>query len=340
MAGKYAKDQPQGFTNRIEKVAIVGASGQMGKHLTAALLNTGKHTVTAITRIDSNSKLPEGLKVARVDYSGEDDTALIDALRGQQALIITMSVMAPRDTIPKLISAAAKAGVPYILPNWFGHDAANKELCDDSMLSMARDAIRGQITSLGVSKYLQLVCNFWYEFSLGGGPDRYGFDFAKRKFIIFDDGNVPINTTTWPQCGRAIANALSLKELPEDEKDQSPTLSRFANGSIYISSFRLTQRDMFESVKRVTGTTDADWTITHENSEQRWKDGQADLRKGNWNSFTKQLYSRMFFNNGDGDYESRRGLDNDALGLPQEDLDAATARGIKMAENDEVPFAH
>jgi hypothetical protein len=24
MAGRYAKDQPQGFTNRIEKVAIVG----------------------------------------------------------------------------------------------------------------------------------------------------------------------------------------------------------------------------------------------------------------------------------------------------------------------------
>jgi hypothetical protein len=77
---------------------------------------------------------------------------------------------------------------------------------------------------------------------------------------LFDDGNVAINTSTWPQCGRAIANLLSLKELPDEETDWSPTLSQFRNGSIYISSFRLSQGDMFESVKRVTGTTDADWT--------------------------------------------------------------------------------
>jgi hypothetical protein len=37
-----------------------------------------------------------------------------------------MSVAAPSDTISKLVRAAAKAGVPYVLPNWFGRDAANK----------------------------------------------------------------------------------------------------------------------------------------------------------------------------------------------------------------------
>ena len=37
---------------------------------------------------------------------------------------------------------------------------------------------------------------------------------------------------------------------------------------------------MFESVKRVTKTTDADWTITHESSEQRWTDATALLVVG------------------------------------------------------------
>lgn len=284
--------------------------------------------------------MPEGIQIARVDYASDDDTVLVEVLRGQQVLLITMNVMAPPDTMIKLIRAAAKAGVPYIEPNWYGHDAANDSLCDDSLLTPNRDRVIAEITRLGVSSYLFLVCNFWYEFSLGGGPDRFGFDFHKRSLTIYDGGDVSINTSTWPQTCRAIAKLLSLKELPDDENDQSPTLSQFRNRSVYVSSFRLTQREMFESVKRVTKTTDADWTITQESVAQRFKEGQEGMKVHNWNVFTKMLYSRMFFANGDGDYESRRGLDNKLLGLPVEDLDEATAEGIRMAENNEVPFSH
>lgn len=312
----------------------------MGKPIAEHLLETGKHVVTVIARSSSTSKLPEGVQVARVDYGGDDEAALVEALRGQQVLIITMSVVAPSDTISKLVRAAAKAGVPYVLPNWFGHDAANHKLCNDSLFRQRRDGICAEIESLGISSYLLLVCNFWYEFSLGGGPDRYGFDFNKRSLLLFDDGNVAINTSTWPQCGRAIASLLSLKELPADETDQSPTLSQFRNGSVYISSFRLSQRDMFESVKRVTNTTDADWTITHQSAEQRWKDAQATLQQGNMKAYVKMIYSRMFFPNGDGDYQSSRGLHNDLLGLPVEDLDEFTAIGVRMGENGEVPQSH
>lgn len=296
--------------------------------------------MTAITRPGSASKLPEGASVVSVDYSGADDTALVEALRGQQALIITIAVSAPKGTINKLARAANKAGVPYVLPNWIGHDNANQALLDDSLLKAGRDSIVAEFKNMSGTSYLGLVCNFWYEFSLGGGADRYGFDFKKRSFIQFDDGNVAINTTTWPQCGRAVASLLSLKELPDDETDQSPTLSQFANRSVYISSFRLSQRDMFESVKRVTGTSDVDWTITHESAEQRWKDGRAEVEKGNFAAFPKQLYSRMFFPTSDGDYQSRRGLDNDILGLPVEDLDEYTAIAIRMGEDDELNKGH
>lgn len=318
------------------------AGGNIGSHLAEQLAATGKHVVTAISRPGSTSNLPEGVQVVRVDYSGDDIQPLVEALRGQQALIVTMAVSAPGDTISKLIRAAAKADVPYILPNWFGHDAANNSLCQDSFLVQMRDDIRSEIQSLGISSPLFLICNFWYEFSLGGGPDRYGFDFQNRSLVYLDDGNVAINTSTWPLCGRAVANLLSLKELPDDENDQSPTLSQFRKdgGLVYISSFRVSQREMFESVKRVTGTTDTDWTITHESSEQRWKDGMAEMTRGNMKAFTKMLYSRMFFPNGDGDYESRRDLHNEVLGLPTEDLDHFTRIGVRMGENNEVAQAH
>lgn len=159
----------------------------MGKHIAEHLLNTGKHGVTAIARPSSTSKLTEGVQVVRIDYSGDADAALVEALLGQQVLIVTIS---------KLVRAATKTGVSYILPNRFGHDATSDTLCNDSLLSHNRDSICAEIESLGISSYLLLLCNLWYEFSLGGGPDRYGFVFKTRSFVLFDDGNVGINTST------------------------------------------------------------------------------------------------------------------------------------------------
>jgi hypothetical protein len=313
------------------------AGGQMGKHITEALLSTDKHTITAITRPESANKLPSGVRVVRVNYTSEteeDTAALIDALRGQQVLLITMSHKA-LGTTTTLIHAAAKAGVPYILPNWYGHDANNKKLISDSMMTglLANAEL---IKELGVSSYFLLVCNFWYEFSLGGGPDRYGFDFTKRSMTFYDDGDVKINTSTWPQCGRAIVNLMSLKQVPDDEKDASPTISQFRDDCVYISSFRLSQRDMFESVKRVTGTVDEDWTIEKRDTTATYKEGLEQVKTGNHAGWMKMGYSRMFFPNGDGDYESGKGTHNDVLGLGVEDLDEATRIGICMGENKEV----
>lgn len=248
-----------------------------------------------------------------------------------------MAVTASRDAVSKLVRAAGKAGVPYVIPNWFGHDATNKKLCDDSMLSPADKGIHADIESLGVSANIRLVCNFWYEFSLCGGPDRFGFDFTKLSLILFDEGHVPFNVSTWSQCTRAVANLFSLKKLPEDQSDKPPTLSQFRSRPVCISSFRLSQLDMFETVKRVTSTADGDWTINYESSEERWKDGRAAIMNGNFEQCTKMLSSRMYFPNGGGDYEP---LDNKSLSLPAENLDEYTAIGIRMGENREVAQSH
>lgn len=307
----------------------------MGSHFTRALLATGKHRITAVTRPNSNSAIPAGVNVIKADYT--DHAALVSAFKGQQFLIITLAVFAPADTHANLVKAAGEAGVPYIMPNWYGGDPQNVEMWKAVHLPNSADGYRAQIEQAG-AKHIFLACSFWYEFSLGGGPDRYGFDFHKKSLVLFDEGEVRINTTTWPQCGRAVAALLSLKELPEDEHDRTTTLSQFANGTIYTSSFKINQKEMFESVKRVTGTQDEDWTITKEPSGPRYEGAVADMMKGNMSGFARQLYTRAFFPGSAGEYESVRGLANDVLGLPKEDLDEATKEAVRMAENNEVPY--
>lgn len=127
-----------------------------------------------------------------------------------------------------------------------------------------------------------------------------------------------------------MAALLSLKILPDDENDKSLTLSRFRNDYINISSFLVSQRDMLESIQRVTGTTSKDWTIEYQNHQERYESGVKMMKEGNRLGFARALYTRIFYPNGDGNYEARYGLVNDLLGLPKEDLDEATKAAVAL----------
>ncbi|KAK9238096.1 hypothetical protein V1525DRAFT_124043 [Lipomyces kononenkoae] len=330
MAQTYASNQPQGFENHIKNVAIVGAGGNVGKFITEALLKTGKHHVTAITREDGSNVLPAGVNIAKVNY--DDQSSLVAALQGQEVLVITMSVMAPPEQQNKLIEAAAAAGVPWILPNEFGGDPLNYEIGNDIFLGATKKKYRDYIEQLGKSSWIGIACGFWYEFSLGGGPERYGFDFKNRTLTLMDNGTIRTNTSTWPQCGRAVASLLSFKILPDNEDDASPCLANFKNKCVYISSFTIGQRDMLDSVLRVTATSLSDWKVTHTTAKERFQSGQEELRKGNMAGFGRLLYARNFFAESNGNFGATKGLHNDILGLPEEDLDEFTKIGIQMSE--------
>ncbi|KAK9234763.1 hypothetical protein V1525DRAFT_391124 [Lipomyces kononenkoae] len=88
-------------------------------------------------------------------------------------------------------------------------------------------------------------------------------------------------------------------------------VSTWLNKPAFISSFLLSQKDIFESWKRVTGDKEDDWTIE---------------------GFVQALYSRVFFPNGDGDFEHKYGLANSILGLLTEDLDEQTKNAKDMVD--------
>lgn len=315
-------------SNHISKVAIIGASGRIGKAFTEALLATGKHTVTALTRPSSTGDIPAGTNVVKVDY--EDEDAMVQALTGQQFLAITLGVQAAPDLHGKIVKAAGKAGVPYVMPNSYGTDSENKRLLEDHPFPLAAEYTKRaqEVTDAG-SAYIVLCCGFWYEWSLALPELWFGFTIKERKVTFFDDGLTKINTSTWDQCGRALAALLSLPI-----SGASPCVDDWKNKSVYMDSFRISQRDMLDSIHRVLGTTDTDWEIKYEGSLERYQRGLAELQAGNQMGLATAMYSRIFFPQGDGDYGSRNGLANERLGLPKEDLDVITKRAVDMAEDD------
>jgi hypothetical protein len=270
------------------------------------------------------------VEVKKVNY--DDPSSLIEALKGQEVLIITMGVTAPPEQQTKLIDAAAAANVPWVLPNEYGSDPTEVEMQKDNFLGERKAKYRDYIEKLGKSSWIGIICNFWYEFSLAGGSSRYGFDFKNRTVTFFDDGTTRINTSTWPQTGRAVAKLLSLKVFKDNVNDKSACLNDFRNKFVYVSSFNVSQKDMLHSVMRVTGTSLKDWKVDYEPVKERYKSGVEEFQKGNMLGFAKLLYSRLFFPDMSGNYEATKGLHNDILGLPKEDLDEYTKIAVGMAE--------
>ncbi|TVY36622.1 hypothetical protein LOCC1_G006622 [Lachnellula occidentalis] len=306
----------------LKNIAIIGAGGHIGKPFTNALLKTNKHNVTALTRAGSTSKIPAGVKVVEIDYDSEE--SMIAALKGQQFLVISLGVLVPEEVHGKVVRAAAKAGVAYIMPNVHGVDPRGEgephPILGTGFIRRIQD-----VEDTGVP-WIVLTTGFWYEWSLALGDNWYGIDINKKKAWFCDKGHSPQNTSTWSRCGEAFANLLSLPE-----SGASPSLAEYKNNSCYVDSFVVTQRKMLDSVQRATGTTDEDWEITCEPAEKRYKDGLAEMQTNPRRGFPKALYAHSWSKDGGREYTQK--LDNDKLGLKPEDLDAVTKKVVEKVQN-------
>lgn len=136
------------------------------------------------------------------------------------------------------------------------------------MLAEGRIKICEYIESKGL-KWISIGCGFWYEFSLSGTEAGFGFDFEKRTSTFFNDGITKITVTTWPQTALGLARVLALPL----NSTSGASISKYANSQVLVSSFAVSQRDMLDSIMRVTGRKESDWTITHENAKARFGRG-------------------------------------------------------------------
>jgi hypothetical protein len=215
------------------------------------------------------------------------------------------------------------------MPNVYSGDIYDEALRQEDLHSGGAYARCLEVQETGNSAYIALCCGFWFEWSLALGEACFGIDIKNRRVVFFDDGRTRITTSTWPQCGRAVAGLLA---LPEGE-----IAKRFANKPLFVASFSVSQREMMDAVHRVLGTGDGDWEVRYEDSKERYQKGVEQMKGGDRLGFAKAMYTRTFFPNGGGDFETSRGLHNEVVGLQKEDLDEAVKRAVEMVERGWTP---
>lgn len=149
----------------IKKVVVVGASGNIGLPITKALASSGRFAVTALTRPSSapSLQLPSTVGILRADYS--DKQALVNALKGQDAVVCAIGT-AQLGLQYLLIEAAAEAGVKRFIPSHWAFDSQREGFAEVAPVAALKEGPISKLKDLqstGMS-WSAIITGSWVDF--------------------------------------------------------------------------------------------------------------------------------------------------------------------------------
>ncbi|KAF2741204.1 NAD(P)-binding protein [Polyplosphaeria fusca] len=292
--------------SEIKNVVIIGAAGNLGPAILDAFLQKSSFNVTVLTREESKSTFPSGVKVVRADYSSID--SLKEAFQGQDAVVSLVGGNALGDQ-QKLIDAAIAAGVKRFLPSEFGSNT------EDEFVAAAVPVFKFKIATVDYLKsnedkisWSTIITGPFFDWGLKIGFT--GFNLANKKASLIDEGKGHWIGTNLAQIGLATVKVL---EKAAETK----------NKHIYISSFTTTQNDVLAALEKFTGSK---FTVENTSSKEHAARGAELVSRGDYSGIMLQIQATALGDHGHGDYSSA-GLWNEKLGLPKEDFEA-TIKGV------------
>jgi hypothetical protein len=149
----------------------------------------------------------------------------------------------------------------------------------------------------------------------------FGLDPKNRKATIWDDGTATFSTTTLPTIGQAVAGILANPEAT-------------SNRSVYVSSFETSMNDILAAEQKATGTTPAEWTVDHVNTDAQITHymqvaAAATEFMPRMMAVGKLALAINLKPEFQQDFVKLGKLDNDLLGIHPENVDEVVARVLK-----------
>ncbi|KAI9035900.1 aromatic alcohol reductase [Aspergillus affinis] len=278
------------------KVALAGASGNLGPAVLEQLLDAG-FDVTVLTRENKNSKFDSRAKVTQVDYNSLE--SLTSALTGQDVVVNTLGAgTIPREVHLRLVDAAVAAKVQRFIPSEFGSDTTNPKA---AKLPVYGDKVAVQQHLKAASEksgdtftYTLLINGPFMDWGLKTG---FLLNLAGPEAELYDGGDRKISATTLAGVGKGIAGVVR-------------NLDATKNRTVYVREAEITQNQLLELSQKQLATK----VIT---TDQLEKNAFAELQKPspNLDVFALNLIKRTIFGDGYGSQFPAENLSNDLLGL-------------------------
>ena len=204
------------------------------------------------------------------------------------------------------------------MPNEFGSDTDNPDVLSTvGPMMQHKKAVREYIEKEGQGKvkWIGIANNPWTDYSLSAG--MFGIDVRNKSFTAVEP-QAKFNTTSLAQAGRAGAAVVLAEE---------GVLKGYENKLVYVNSFFVTQREIFEAVLRATGTDEGQWKVESEKVDAKIQSGKDAVAAGNFMGAVNVLYGATFKEGLGNRYGGE--LANATLGLPHEDLDEVVNEVVK-----------
>ncbi|KAJ5154579.1 uncharacterized protein N7500_010018 [Penicillium coprophilum] len=284
----------------LKHVAIIGASGSIGKIILDGLVASSHFEITVISRKDSEATFPSGITVLRAEYS---DLGLEAAFKGQDVVISAVGASAFGEQ-KKFVDAAIRAGVKRFIPSEFSANSQNdavlqllplfrqkKELIEYLKIKEADGLTWTGIASSGL-----------FDWGLANG--FLGFDFASHTATIWDGGDKSFTLTNQKALGEAVASVLL---HPHETENQF----------LFIASVETTQKDILAALEEKSGVG---WIVNRTTTDIQVGEGVKKLAAGDFNGALALVRATVFGNTPGlrSDYAKEEKLANSVLGLHME----------------------
>ncbi|KAJ4007366.1 hypothetical protein NW752_007655 [Fusarium irregulare] len=292
-----------------KNIAIVGASGSIGKIILSALASTNFMT-TVLVRKESKATYPTNVKVRPTDFS-EDD--LTEALKGQDVLISALGVEG-FDQQQKLVDAAVRAGVERFLPSEFSSSSEDPVVLGLLPLFEVKKNLIEYLKSKekdGLS-WTGLATGGLFDWGLDNG--FLGYDIKNRTAKIWDDGNKKFTLTNEKQLAQAVISTLN---HPEETR----------NRYLYVYSVVTTQNEILQSLEKATG---AKWTVEKTTTDAEVAEARERLGAGDFSGAFVLVHATAYGNT-DGlraNYAEEKNSGVDILGIEMESVDETVGRVV------------
>jgi len=285
------------------KVALAGATGNLGPAILKALLEAG-FEVTILSRKDSAStdSLPSHpkQKIVKVDYT--DVKGLTLALSGIDTLVSNLATAQALDLQKPLIDASVAAGVRRFLPSEFGSDLENPQ-------NQALPVYTGKVET---RKYIESVAasnpSFTYTYIINIAFLDWGLQVGfianvkNHTATLYDGGDGKFSVTTLPSVGKAVVGVINNQDATK-------------NRSVYVQDSALSLKEIIELTKSIDGQ---EWSTDVKSTEEIVKASYEEFSKPNpdmMKAIYGFLFRAAFSKETEPDFSGK--LDNKLLGITE-----------------------
>ncbi|KAL5333976.1 hypothetical protein BJX70DRAFT_391753 [Aspergillus crustosus] len=303
------------MTSVLKNIALIGASGNIGQILLAALQESSEFKVTVITRSSSEATFPEGTNVRKSDFSDDD---LLSAFRGQDAVISAVGATGFAEQ-KKLVDLAIQAGVARFIPSEFSADSQNDAVLALLPLFRQKKEVIEYLQSKQSTSFTWtgLACSGLFDWGIANG--FLGFDITARTATIWDGGNKSFTFTNQKQLGDAL---IAILEQPKATTNQY----------LYISSVETTQKEVLAALESATSSK---WTVNNVTTDTEVSEAIKKLQAGDFSGAFTLVRATSFGDipNLDSNYAKDRVLANELLGLEAENVQQTITRVVQEAKS-------